>query len=83
MQCNVCTWDICRHLAMDLNVNVVLVLDYCIHWYQQVLYICSKEWLQRMSDSRFSLCDVLVFVCCVISRGFTVMQSRDAIQISR
>ena len=34
-------------------------LNYCIHCYQQDLYIgtCSREWLQRMSDSLFDLCD--------------------------
>ena len=33
-------------------------LNYCIHCYQQDLYIGTcREWLQRMSDSLFDLCD--------------------------
>ena len=34
-------------------------LNYCIHCYQQDLYIgtCSREWLQIMSDSLLDVCD--------------------------
>ena len=42
-----------------LDVFVYHPLNYCIHCYQQDLYMgtCSREWLQRMSDSLFDVCD--------------------------
>ena len=52
------------HTCMSMYKYFILIfvyhpLNYCIHCYQQDLYIgtCSREWLQRMSDSLFDVCD--------------------------
>ena len=53
------------HTCMSMYKYFILMyfvyhpLNYCIHCYQQDLYMgtCSREWLQRMSDSLFDVCD--------------------------
>ena len=52
------------HTCMSMYKYFILILvyhplNYCIHCYQQDLYIgtCSREWLQIMSDSLFDVCD--------------------------